>query len=223
MQGVIDGRIEPPKGFALKVPMWQGVLQDAVQADPTFDASVYGARAAARKNLTSGKGADQIKSLNTLAGHLSTLNDALNNLDNSNVSLVNRGENAWAGQFGGQRAKNLGAFQTAAKAVGDEAAKVFAGGNSALGDRNEIAQNLDPNMPVDKLKATLQTYAELVQSRLHAFQDQATSSLGYGAKSIPIVTPKAQATFNKLAGGSDDAPSTGNNSLDSIMSQYGSR
>lgn len=139
VQAVLDGRLEPPKGFALKVPYWQGILQDAVQADPSFDASVYGSRAAFRKYVTSGKGAEQIKSLNTLAGHLSTLNDALGNLDNSNVALLNKGENAWASQFGGQRAKNLGAFTTAAKAVGDEAAKVFAGGSSALGDRNEIA------------------------------------------------------------------------------------
>lgn len=200
VKAIVDGRYPIPTGRAAASPQWQALVQAAQQVDPTFDAGNYPARAAARKNLTSGKGAQEIKSLNTLAGHISTLNDALDQMGNSNFALGNAGLNAVANQFGGDRAKALARFNTSSKAVGDEAAKVFAGGSSALGDRQEIAHNLDPAAPNDKLRATLQTYAELVQSRLAAVQQQASDSLGAGAASIPIVTPKAQQTFSKLSG-----------------------
>lgn len=200
VQAVLDGRYPVPTGRAATSPEWQAVVQAATQVDPTFDAASYPARAAARKNLTSGKGANEIRSLNTLAGHLATLQQSIDALDNSNFSLYNRAANLKANEFGGDRSKALAQFNTAAKAVGDEAAKVFAGGQSALGDRQEIAHSLDPNAPADKLKQTLATYAELVQSRLEAVQQQADDSLGYGAQSIKVVTPKAKHVFDTLSG-----------------------
>ena len=56
-----------------------------------------------RQNLTSGKGAQEIKALNTLAGHLQTLSDSLDQMDNSNISLINRGSNFIGQEFGGKR------------------------------------------------------------------------------------------------------------------------
>lgn len=105
-------------------------------------------------------------------------------MNNSDISLLNRGSNFIGKEFGGKQGQALAAFNTSAKAVGDEAAKVFAGGQSALGDRQEIAHSLDPNAPNSNLRATLRTYSDLVQSRLAALQDQSNQALGYGSKSI---------------------------------------
>lgn len=122
-------------------------MQLANQVDPTLDAGTYKSRAQARQQFTSGKLGEQVKALNTLAGHLSTLNDSLDQLDNSDFGPLNRVSNLSASLGNSSRAKALGTYSTAAKAVGDEAAKVFAGGQSALGDRQEISHGLDPNQP----------------------------------------------------------------------------
>lgn len=200
VHAILDGRYPVPTGKQAMDPNWQRLIAVANQVDPTLDAGTYKSRAAARQAFTSGKIGEQVKALNTLAGHLSTLNESLDKLDNSDFSLVNKAANFSAAHGNSQRAATLGTYTTAAKAVGDEAAKVFAGGQSALGDRQEIAHGLDPSQPNAQLRASLQTYAELVQSRLGALQEQANQSLGYGSKSLQVVTPKAAATFGKLSG-----------------------
>ncbi|WP_183422504.1 hypothetical protein [Luteibacter sp. Sphag1AF] len=173
VQSIVDGRYPVPTGKQAMDPNWQRLVQVAQQVDPTLDAGNYKSRAAARQAFTSGKLGEQVKSLNTLAGHLSTLNDALDQLDNSNFGPLNKLNNISASLGNTGRATSLGTYGTAAKAVGDESAKLFAGGQSALGDRQEIAHSLDAGLPKEQLKATLRTYAELVQSRLAAMQDQA--------------------------------------------------
>lgn len=103
MQAIVDGRYPVPTGKQAQSPEWQRLIQIANQVDPTLDAGTYGARAAARKNLTSGKGSNEIKALNTLAGHIQTLQDALDELDNSNIAVANRARNFIGKEFGGQR------------------------------------------------------------------------------------------------------------------------
>jgi len=171
VQSIVDGRYPVPTGKQAMDPNWQRLIAVAQQVDPTLDAGTYKSRAAARQNFTSGKIGEQVKALNTLAGHLATLNDSLDKLDNSDYSLVNKAANFSASHGNSARASTLGTYNTAAKAVGDEAAKVFAGGQSALGDRQEIAHGLDSSQPNAALRSTLQTYAELVQSRLSALQE----------------------------------------------------
>jgi hypothetical protein len=73
VKSVIDGRYPIPTGKAATSPEWQRVVQLATQADPTFDAGNYPARAAARKDFTSGPTSKTITGLNTLAHHISTL------------------------------------------------------------------------------------------------------------------------------------------------------
>lgn len=227
VQAVVDGRYPIPTGRAAASPQWQQVVQMATQADPTFDAASYRSRAAARQSFTSGKLGQESKALNTLAGHLATLNQALDGLDNSRFSAVNSAANFAAKHLGDtSRQKALGAYLAASKAVGDEAAKVFAGGQSALADREEIANALSPSLPNDQLRAQLKTYAELVQSRLHALEDQANQGLGLGSKSLQIITPKARKTFEMMAGdgghGIPPGATSGNPpSLQDVLNQYG--
>ena len=74
-----------------------------------------------------------------------------------------------------------------------------------MGDRREIQDALNPNAPNTNLRSTIKTYAELVESRLAAIQDQANQAMGYGSKSIQVVTPKAAKTFQGIAGGGSSA------------------
>lgn len=153
VQSIVDGRYPVPTGKQAMDPNWQRFISVAQQVDPTLDAGTYRARAAARQNFTSGKIGEQIKSLNTLAHHLDEFGATIDQLDNSNIKNVNRVSNFFSSELGGKGQGNLSKFNIASGAVGDELAKTFAGGQSALGDREHNKQIFDANNGADALRA----------------------------------------------------------------------
>lgn len=209
VQAIVDGRYPVPTGKQAMDPNWQRLISVAQQVDPTLDAGTYKARAAARQNFTSGKIGEQIKSLNTLAHHLDEFGSTIDQLDNSNVKNVNRVSNFFSSELGGKGQANLSKFNIASGAVGDELAKTFAGGQSALGDREHNKAIFDANNGADALRAAHQEASRLVLGRLQALQDQADQAMGYGSKSIQVIDPKAKKLFDKFSGdgGGSAAPS----------------
>lgn len=200
VQAIVDGRYPVPTGKQAMDPNWQRLISVAQQVDPTLDAGTYKARAAARQNFTSGKIGEQIKSLNTLAHHLDEFGSTIDQLDNSNVKPLNALSNLTASTFGGPGQAKLSKFNIASGAVGDELAKTFAGGQSALGDREHNKAIFDANNGADALRAAHQEASRLVLGRLQALQDQADQSLGYGSRSIQVIDPKAKKLFDKFSG-----------------------
>jgi len=207
VQAIVDGRYPVPTGKQAMDPNWQRLISVAQQVDPTLDAGTYKARAAARQNFTSGKIGEQIKSLNTLAHHLDEFGTTIDQLGNTNSSLVNGPMNVYAQKIGGDRQAKLSKFDVASSAVSDELAKTFAGGNSALGDREHNRQIFADSNGDDALKAAHQEAAKLVLGRLQALQDQADQALGYGSKSIQVIDPRAKKLFDKFSGGDGASPS----------------
>lgn len=194
VKAVIDGRYPIPVGKAAASPQWQRVVALATQADPTFDAGNYPARAKSRVDFTSGQAARESQALNTLAGHIATLKDAALELNNSRFKGYNRVANLIGSETGNPA---IVKFKAAAKAVGDEAAKVFAGGQSALGDREKIESLLDVNNSPEQLLSTIDQYSELVGSRMDSLQQRANQGLGLGSRDVRIVGDKAAKLFGK--------------------------
>lgn len=198
VKSVIDGRYPIPTGKAATSPEWQRVVQLATQADPTFDAGNYPARAAARKDFTSGPTSKTITGLNTLAHHISTLDSAIDGLNNGKLPWANAVGNAFQSKTGDPRVNK---FQVAANAVADEAAKVFAGSGSALADREKLASMFDPNMSPAQLKAATAQLSELVEGKLGGLQNQLDQGLGIGSRNIQVVSPEARKLFDSYRGG----------------------
>jgi hypothetical protein len=65
------------------------ILADVKTRYPQYDATQYGANLGLQKWATSGKGADQIQSLNTLHGHTADFLANMNSLGNVDSSLLN--------------------------------------------------------------------------------------------------------------------------------------
>jgi hypothetical protein len=82
VKALAEGRMQFPAGFALKSPYWQNMLSAVSQYDPSFDAINYNARAKTRSDFTSGKAAQTINALNTVACHEGDLSDAAKKLNN---------------------------------------------------------------------------------------------------------------------------------------------
>lgn len=186
VQGVVDGRVQPPAGTALKDPYWKSVLNAAAQADPNFDATDYQARAKAHADFTSGKTAQTITALNTAAHHLDLLQSQAAALNNGKIPAWNSVANSFATGTGGAAVNN---YNLSADAVSDELTKVLAGSSGALGDREQLRSRLAANQSPDQQAGVAKTAADLIHGKLAGLQSQANQGLGLGSKAVQIISP----------------------------------
>lgn len=167
----IDPRVASKRGDAqLKL------IQDAKAFDPTYDASQFPARMAARKSFTSGTAATALNSANLVIGHLNELRKASAALGNSGFTPMNWITNQIKGNTDNPDVKK---YQVAQQASADELAKVFKG--SGTSDVESIAgwmRNLDVNSGPDQQKAAIGQAITLLQSRVAALRDQYQNAMG---------------------------------------------
>lgn len=194
VKALAEGRLAFPTGTALKSPYWQEMLQHVAQYDPGFDAVNYNARAATRKGFTSGKEAQTVNALNTVAEHLGTLSDYTKDLNNTSFQPYNRLKNYIADQTGDP---TIARFNTAKKAVADEVAKVWRASGGSQADIEENLHNLNSAQSPEQLNAAIGTLTKLISGKVSALQDQYTSGMGTTQDVRPLVSPEAGAAFEK--------------------------
>lgn len=202
LQGLTNAQQETIKAIAeyrfpvsnLRNKEMMGLVQRAYLYDPTFDAKEYAVRAKLRSDFTSGKGAVNIRSLNTAVGHLESLSKAANALDNAPVQLWNMIANKGLTGIGDSRVTN---FNTAATAVAGELATVF---KSTSGTDQEIKawrENISASQSPEQLKESIQTAIELLGGRLGALQAQYETGLGRKAD-FTFLSPKSRKILTSL-------------------------
>jgi hypothetical protein len=195
VKAVVEGRMQPPSGFALKSPQIQALMRAAAQYEPGFDLTKWGARAATAKDFASGQAAKNVTSLNTVVGHLADLKEKADALDNSSIPTVNSVKNVFNSETGDPRVNN---FNLARNAVADELAKVFKG--SGISD-HEIAQwkgTLNASQSPDQLKGAVKTAIGLMESRLYALNDQRDRGMNTSSQPRDLLTDKSKAALAKI-------------------------
>lgn len=199
VKALADGKMAFPSGFALKSPYWQQMLQAVSQYDPNFDAVNYNARAATRKDFTSGKSAQNMTSLNTAIGHLDALDKAFGGLKNSDYPMYNQVANAVG--------RNLGNtdIQTAVKdvnskaiAVAGELAKVFRSTGMSQKEIEDWKDQISPNNSPAENKKVIESAMDLMNSRLDAIGEQYNKGMGTTADPVTLLSPKAQKIIQRL-------------------------
>jgi hypothetical protein len=207
VKGLIEGRITPPTQKAAATPYWQAQLQAATAQDPSFDGVNFQARAKARADFTSGKSAQNITALNTVVGHLNTLDQAIDGLNNTGgfpgSKLNNEAAHFLARQSGtGQRLKN---FEAARTAVANEMTRVFRGTGGAEADIQGYLKQLDSAQSAPELHQVVRQMAELMNSRLEALGEQYKQGMGTTKEPITLLTPDKQKAFQRMMGGQAQA------------------
>lgn len=195
VKAVVEGRMQPPSGFALKSPQIQALMRAAAQYEPGFDLTKWGARAATAKDFASGQAAKNVTSLNTVVGHLADLKEKADALDNYSIPTVNSVKNVFNSETGDPRVNN---FNLARNAVADELAKVFKG--SGISD-HEIAQwkgTLNASQSPDQLKGAVKTAIGLMESRLYALNDQRDRGMNTSSQPRDLLTDKSKAALAKI-------------------------
>ena len=181
-------KIPLPSGMALKTPYWQKVLELSSQYDPSFDSTQYNARLKLKNDFVSGKAAVNIRSLNTAVGHLDTLKQKAEALNNGGIPLWNKIANVGLSETGDKRVTE---FNNAATAVESELAAVFKGMGATDQEIKQWRANLDASQSPEQLKGAIDTAVELMGSRLDALQSQYETGMGK-QKDFKFLNDKSQ-------------------------------
>lgn len=191
---LVHYKIPLPSGFALRSPFWQRILSYAGQVDPSFDATQYNVRLRARQDFTSGKSANNIRSLNTAIGHLETLQQKALALSNSPYQLWNEIANRGITAVGDPRVVE---FNNAANAVETEAANVFKNMGATDQEIKAWRTNLNASMSPEQLTGSIGTITELLGSRMEALHSQYQMAMGKPAD-YRFLAPKSRAILRRL-------------------------
>jgi hypothetical protein len=205
VKGIAEYRIQLPGGFALRTPYWQGILNRVASYDPTFEQAQYTVRYRLRQDFTSGKSAQNVRSLNTAVGHLDTLDKKGKALDNAPVQVWNWIANRGLTATGDKRVTE---FNMAANAVESELAATFKGMGATDQEIKAWRENLNAAQSPAQLKGAIDTAVELMSSRLGALQSQYETGLGR-PKDFHFLTEKSRSILKKLGADVDKLDGTG--------------
>lgn len=184
---IVNYRVDPNKITSLKNNERQQLVSLASQYDPSYTSSQYPVVEATRKDFTSGKSSQTIRSLNTAIGHLNVLAQAGAGLGNGQFPIINSAKNEIS-QGTGQPA--VGKFNTAANAVGGEMAQVFKNSGATDDEINAWKSQINPNMSPAQLQASINQMISLMGSRLSALQSQYASNVGKPAD-FSFISPES--------------------------------
>jgi hypothetical protein len=149
--------------------------QYAAARGDTYDQTQFNARNKAVSAFSTGKQGDTVRSFNVLVSHLDVLKDAADALNNKDQQAFNRVKNIIASATGNPAPTN---FDSVKQIVADELTKAVTGSAGALGDRTEIANNVNSANSPAQLMGVIQQYQHLAAGQLHGLKVQYESSTG---------------------------------------------
>jgi hypothetical protein len=193
VRGVLEGRLPFPQTRSAKPDAFTNqILIDAGMADPGFDATTYKQRQNMRTDFTSGKTAQVIRALVQGIGHMKSLSDNYDTLDNTRVGAWNAVRNSVGPAVGFEGLQGaLGALNTSREAVAPELATVMRGGQANEADVQEWRNNFGQNAEPSRSKAALAQAVDLLHSRLQSLQNQWHVGMNGMGGDFPMLTPEA--------------------------------
>ena len=140
------------------------------QLNPDYDASKWDTLSKTRKDFTTGKQGDTVRSMNVAVDHLDTLSQAAQALNNGQLPVLNKIMNEFSRNTGSPAVTNFDGIKSI---VGSEVAKAVSGaGGSALGDREEIRREINAANSPEQLAGVIKKYQNLMAGQLKGLRTQ---------------------------------------------------
>jgi len=195
---LVDYKYPLPTGMALSKPYWQTILGAAAQYDPSFDASQYSVRQKVQSDFGSGKSAQAINSLNTVAQHVDQLEQNWAHLNNSNFmpGIVNPVANAVGSTVGSDLQRRINKFQLDQEAVGNELMRVWRQVGASDSEIKSWQAKLSANLSPAAQQGAIQEIYSLIAGKLSAMKSQYETSMGRPAD-FHMLTPEVAQRFQK--------------------------
>jgi hypothetical protein len=183
------------------------LMQKLYDYDPGADETTFARRQRTQNFFavgTSGGGGQNIAAMNTWAGHVNELLGLTDKLNMGNYPDLN----AWKadlikrGILGDKDAQKLvGRIEFLQKGVADEGAKIFAGSNSALADREEWLKRVDISNPAHVIRAKLTEAEKMVEARLASLTHQYNEGMRTNHNPASMLSPETRTIFDGLRSG----------------------
>lgn len=182
------------------------IMEKVHEYDPSVDETAFSRRSRTANFFavgTQGGGGQNITAMNTFGQHADELLKISEKLNLGEYPSWNAVKNALAKQgfSDAETQKLIGAWEVAAKAVADEGAKVFAGSQSALADREEWAKKFDINSPKGVTRAKLQEVVKLIEGRLNALTNQYNEGMRTSHDAKDFIAPRTREIFDRIVSG----------------------
>lgn len=207
IQKVADYQIDPTKITSLRNDERQRLVSLVSQYDPTYDSSSFPAKAAVIKDFTSGKSAQNVRSLNTAVAHLNALANAGGALGNTSFTPFNQIKNSIS-QTTGQ--PQVTRFNDSLNAVAGEMATVFKGTSGTDEEIKSWKDQMGSAQSPAQIQAGINQMIELMAGRLQALNSQYQTGRGK-PPNVPFLNSNSQAILQRF--GIDPSSLVGSGSL----------
>jgi hypothetical protein len=182
------------------------IMDKVSEYDPMVDETMFSRRSRTANFFavgSQGGGGQNIASMNTFGQHADELLRLSKELNLGRFPTLNEAKN-WMTHHGfgdTEIQKKLGEWQVAAKAVGDEGAKVFAGSNSALADREAWNKLFDASNPSSVTQGKLQEVVKLIGGRLNSLTEQYNDGMRTNHAAPDFIKPRTREIFEHILKG----------------------
>lgn len=200
VKALTEGRLRPPP-MGRKNPYWEQLLAKAGQYEPGFDMTKYAARQAVRTDFDKGKAAGNIKALNTVMGHLDSMDKAIEPLGNFSMApgIMNPLKDAYYNNLGDEDYQRARAnFRLAKGAVASELMKVFRETGGSVTEVKDWEEKIHEDDSPAALKQTVKSAIELIGSRLNAVNDQWNRTMNVERPMTALLSPSARKVWERL-------------------------
>jgi hypothetical protein len=210
VKAITDYNYDIYRGLSFKDRERIGSL--ATMYDPSFSMAEFNVRQKYKQETTSGKIGANIRSYNTVLGHLGSLYDVTENKDlpSSPIKFAEKAERGFANQFqsGGPASLAMANENTAITAVAGELANVFKNSGGTDQEIHNWFSSYDKDASREYKQAWLQKGAELLESRMGAIGYDYERVMGKPYEK-DILSPKASQTLTRIKskGGKSNLPS----------------
>jgi hypothetical protein len=197
VKAVADGRLAMPPTNS-RSPDAQRLLQAVTQYDPegVNDIST-GARRRLFTSFTAGQDAEQLKSLNTVMGHIGRLQETGTALNNTRFPDVNSFLNMISQKTGEDAVSR---FEIDKKAVADELSRVLKG-TATEGEVKRWNQAVNSSMSPKQLNAAVDEAMHLIDGRMQALGYKYESGMNHKYKTnggLTLLSPEAQKSYDRI-------------------------
>jgi hypothetical protein len=188
---IIEGRASPNALVSARGARKEKLSRIVAEKDPSFDLSLAPQRMAIRKDFTpSGKSGQALTSLNTVIGHLDTLNSAADKLDNAQVTKYNSIQNYVKSNIGKPEVKQ---FNAAKVMVVSELGKIAQGSGVVTNDeRKQFDEQIAASSSPEQVKGVTSTWMDLIKSRTDAIKSNWTQTMSNVKPPVPFINDKTK-------------------------------
>lgn len=173
------------------------ILAAVNQKYPDFDQTTYNAKNKMITSMTSGPQSRELNSINTAMGHVKVLDDAVDALNNGNVTLLNKIGTAYNINVAGKTPE--AAFKLIVNRVGPEISSAYIPGGGGEKERIANQADFDVNLPPQTLHNNAAVTVQLLRSKIGALENQYKNTVGRDDFNQRFITPEAQKGLQKFA------------------------